>query len=597
MTLSSSGEVHDHSRQQMREIKQYVIKNDVDLIKTLYKKKDLPDVYLGEILLRANVINRQQLDDALQRQRRRQGKHLGRILIDLGIVTMEQVNFALARKFGIPYVKLEDYRISPHILDRIPVELELQYNIMPLGEIDDILIVAMENPLDMSIISALRFNTNLKIEPVMASARDITLILSKHYSKFDEDRALEDSGFEAVNNRVDHQDAAGMMEVEAKKKPIVRLVNSIILQGIMRGASDINIRPEADRISVYYRVDGKLQFSRNLHRSLLASLVSRIKIIGQMDISERRLPQDGHARLERGSKTIDLRMSVIPTVNGESVAIRILDKDVGLKSFTELGLRQREQHRVRHMLSRSHGLLLVTGPTGSGKTTTLYALLDEIKKDNPHILTVEDPVEYDMAGVEQVQLLPSKGFTFAGTLRHFLRHDPDVIMVGEIRDHETAAIANKAAMTGHLVLSTLHTNDASSTITRLLDMGIEPYLLGATLLGVIAQRLIRLNCPHCLQQDHIEDRIRRRFQVAESDVLYRGRGCPSCNKTGYRGRTMISEVLAISPEIRELINAGSSARKIAHMALQQGMTRLIDNALHHARQGRTSLNEVMSVRL
>ena len=597
MNLPHAGNVHDPSRQQSGEIKQYVIKNDVDLIKTLYKKKDLPDVYLGEILLRAKVINRQQLDEALQRQRRRQGKHLGRILIDLGIVTTEQVNFALARKFGIPYVKLEDYRISPQVLDRIPVELELQYNIMPLGEIDDILIVAMENPLDMSIISALRFNTNLKIEPVMASARDIALILSKHNSKYDEDRALEDSGFDTVSNRASQQDTTGMMEVEAKKKPIVRLVNAIILQGIIRGASDINIRPEADRITVYYRVDGKLQFSRNLHRSLLASLVSRVKIIGQMDISERRLPQDGHARLERGNKIIDLRMSVIPTVNGESIAIRILDKDVGLKSFTELGLRQREQQRVRHMLSRSHGLLLVTGPTGSGKTTTLYALLNEIKKDNPHILTVEDPVEYDMAGVEQVQLLPSKGFTFAGTLRHFLRHDPDVIMVGEIRDQETAAIANKAALTGHLVLSTLHTNDATSAVTRLLDMEIEPYLLGSTLLGVIAQRLIRLNCPHCLQQDHIEDRIRRRFQITESDVLYRGSGCSACNKTGYRGRILICEVLAISQEIRELINDGVSAHKITHVALQQGMTRLIENAMHHARQGRTSLEEVMSVRL
>ena len=580
-------------------IKKYVIKDNDDLIKVLYKQKELPDVYLGEILLEASVINQQQLNDALQKQRQELGKHLGRILIDLGLVTAEQVNFALARKFGIPCVKLEDFKISPHILNRIPADLALQYNIMPLGEVDDILIVAMENPLDLSGIGVLRFNTNLKIEPVMASAQDIALTLSKYYSKFDEDEALEDTLFDSVNigAGLQSQDSAYLAEAEAKKKPIVRLVNAIILQGVIRGASDINIRPEQDRVNVYYRVDGKLQYSRTLHRSLLPPLVSRIKIIGQMDISERRLPQDGHARLERGEKCIDLRISVIPTVNGESVVIRILDKDVGLKSFSNLGLRSQEKVQVSNMLSRSHGLFLVTGPTGSGKSTTMYALLEEVKKDNPHILTVEDPVEYDMESVEQVQILPSKGLTFAETLKHFLRHDPDVIMVGEIRDNETAAIANKAALTGHLVLSTLHTNDAPSAVTRLLDMGVEPYLLSSTLLGVMAQRLIRLNCQHCIEEDHVEDLVRKNFHLTDSEVFYRGVGCAACNYTGYHGRILVTEVLVVTPEIVELINTGASTQKIADMAIQQGMVRLIENAIRYAKAGKTSINEVMTLRL
>jgi len=582
---------------QTNQMKKYIIKDNDDLIKVLYQQKELPDVYLGEILLEASVLKQAQLNDALHRQKQEHGKHLGRILIDLGVVTTEQVNFALARKFGIPFVKLEDYKISPHILNRIPADLAIQYNIMPLGEIDDILIVAMENPLDMSGIGVLRFNTNLKIEPVMASARDIALTLSKYYSKFDEDEALEDTRFDGVSAGANHHDATYLIEAEAKKKPIVRLVNAIILQGVIRGASDINIRPELDRVNVYYRVDGKLQYSRTLHRSLLPALVSRIKIIGQMDISERRLPQDGHARLERGKKSIDLRISIIPTVNGESVVIRILDKDVGLKPFSRLGLRQEEQNQVRSMLSRSHGLFLVTGPTGAGKSTTLYALLEEVKKDNPHILTVEDPVEYDMESVEQVQILPSKGFTFAETLRHFLRHDPDVIMVGEIRDNETAAIANKAALTGHLVLSTLHTNDAPSAVTRLLDMGIEPYLLSSTLLGVMAQRLIRLNCHHCLKEDQVEDLVRKNFNLVDTDVFYRGTGCSACNYTGYHGRTLVSEVLTVTPDIIELINTGASTQKIANMAIQQGMVRLIDNALCHAKEGKTSISEVMTLRL
>ena len=595
MNLPGTADLQRPPRHQINRMKKYLVKEIDDLIKVLDIHKELPNAYLGELLLAAKVINQQQLSESLRRQRQEHGKHLGRILTELGVVTTEQVNFAVARKFGIPYVKLENYRIKPHILGRIPADLALQYNIMPLGAVDDILIVAMENPLDMSAIDILRFNSNHKIEPVMASAQDIALTLNKYYSKFDEDQAMEDDRSKRVNSSSDQKERASQIDAQANKKPIVRLVNAILLQGIMRSASDINIRPEQDRVNVYFRVDGKLQYSRSLNKSLLPPLVSRIKIIGHMDISERRLPQDGHARLERGEKGIDLRISVIPTVNGESVVIRILDKEIGLKSFAELGIAQHDQRQITRLITRSHGLFLVTGPTGSGKSTTLYALLEEVKKDNPHILTVEDPVEYDMENIEQVQILPSKGFTFAETLKHFLRHDPDVIMVGEIRDNETAALANKAALTGHLVLSTLHTNDAPSTVTRLMDMGLEPYLLSSSLLGVMAQRLIRLNCRNCLQQDVVNAAVRKSLKLTGSEVFYHGKGCSVCNNTGYRGRTLVTEVLAVTAEIAGLITSGATTRDITAMALEQGMKRLIDNAMSYALEGKTSLAEVTTL--
>jgi len=316
-----------------------------------------------------------------------------------------------------------------------------------------------------------------------------------------------------------------------------------------------------------------------------------------MDISERRLPQDGHARMAWGVKTIDLRISVVPTVKGESVVIRILDKDAGLRPLDGLGLQQKEYQLLKRLIARPFGLFLVTGPTGSGKSTTLYAILDEVKKRNVHLLTVEDPVEYDMDGVEQVQISLVKGYTFAQALRQFLRHDPDVIMVGEIRDSETAHIANKAALTGHLVFSTLHTNDAVSTVTRLTDMGVEPYLLSSTLLGVMAQRLVRLNCPHCLVEEKVDDFARRSLNLAPNEKFYRGKGCEACNQMGYRGRVTVCELLAVTPEIAQLINDGAPMQKIQDMAVAQGMTRLGDNAVALARERKTSIEEVLSVQL
>jgi len=579
-------------------IKHNVVKSVADLQDLLSGKHALSDLRLGEVLVAEHLISVEELASALSRQKKGKNKHLGQILIEMGVLSPEDLLLALSKKLGIPRVHLRGFDLPSQMLSRVPADLAIQYNIVPLAEFNGKLVVAMENPLDQQVISALRFNTNSGIETVIADSDDIRLLLQKFYSRLEESEALEDLQVDAVGSSpVESAESLYLMEQEAQRKPIVRLVNAILVQAVTKNASDINIRPEKDRVNVYYRIDGKLQYARTMSRSLLPAIVSRIKITGQMDISERRLPQDGHARMAWGNKSIDLRISVVPTVKGESVVIRILDKDAGLRPLDGLGLREDEYRMVQRLISRPHGLFLVTGPTGSGKSTTLYAILDEVKKRNLHMLTVEDPVEYDMNGIEQVQISLVKGYTFAHALRQFLRHDPDVIMVGEIRDSETAQIANKAALTGHLVFSTLHTNDAVSTITRLTDMGVEPYLLSSTLLGVMAQRLVRLNCPHCLVEETVEGALRQRFNLLPDEKFYRGTGCEFCNQMGYRGRATVCELLEVTPEIAQLINDGAPMQKLRDVAMAQGMTRLGDNALAMAREGKTSVEEIMAVQL
>ncbi len=576
----------------------YSVKSEKDLITLLDDHKRIPDMRLGQVLVEEELITEDQLDVALETQQKYKTgtHHLGQILVESGFVTPDELNVALARKLAIPFVMLEEFDIDPNLITLVPPEIAQHFKVLPLATVDGSIVVAMINPFDQQAIDALRFNSKMNIEAVMASSHDINEALEKHYSSYEEMEALEDLKLDPILEPAAKEEAAAhTVEAEAKKKPIVRLLNSIVLQAVNSKASDINIRPEKDKVNVYFRVDGKMQFIRSLSRNLLPPLVSRVKITGQMDISERRLPQDGHARLVRQGKQIDLRISVVPTVNGESVVIRILDKEAGFKPLDELGFRQDDMDLIRRMISRPNGIFLVTGPTGSGKSTTLYAVLDEVKQRNPHILTVEDPVEYDMEGVEQVQIALAKGYTFAEALRHFLRHDPDVIMVGEIRDEETAHIANKAALTGHLVFSTLHTNDAASTVTRLLDMGIENYLLSTTLLGVMAQRLVRVNCPECLTEEEAQPHIRKTLNLEEGEKFKHSAGCFKCHYTGYHGRISVIELLPITPEISRLIIEGRPAKEIAELAVNQGMRTLQQCALDLARQGKTSLEEVYAL--
>jgi type IV pilus assembly protein PilB len=576
------------------------ISSEADLARVLHSYPNLSDQHLGDILINEGQLSDEQLQQALTWQRQHPGMHLGDILVARQVCSREQVNAAMAHKLGIPYVKLADYEIPPQVLSLVPADIALQYNVLPLATHNKRLVIAMENPLDWEALELLRFHTNHNIDPVITSSAEISKVLDKYYLQHNgEDFNELSDEVEMLSVEKPQNDLTVLQSIakEAQKKPIVRLVNAIITQGIQHQASDINIRPGKDRLNIYYRIDGKLQFSRSMSLAMLAGLVSRIKITGRMDISERRLPQDGHARVIHQGNVVDLRLSVIPTINGESVVIRILDKKVGLKPLNELGLSPLEQRKIRTLLSRSYGLLLVTGPTGSGKSTTLYALINEIRLRNPHIITVEDPVEYDMDTIEQIQIAPALGYTFAESLRHILRHDPDVIMIGEIRDIETAHIANKAALTGHLVVSTLHTNDAASAVTRLIDMGVEPYLLSSTLLGVMAQRLLRLNCPHCKNKEKVEPEVRQTLKLGDDESFYKGSGCNSCNNTGYHGRTVVSELLEITPELSVLISNGANTQAIKAFALQQGMKSLTQNAVQLARDGITSIEEVFAVRL
>lgn len=577
------------------------ITSEIDLLKVIHSNRPLSDYHLGDILIEEGKLSQEQLREALAWQEQHPGIHLGDILVDKGFCNREQVTSALANKLGIPYVKLGEYEIPPNVLRLVPADIAIQHNVLPLARRNNRLIIAMENPLDWEAMELLRFHTNHNIEAVITSSTEIGKVLDKYYLQHS-DEALQDiaNDFEVLgSDDKTPEDLSVIQSIakEAQKKPIVRLVNAMIMQGIQHRASDIHIRPAKDRINIYYRIDGKLQFSRSLSPALLPPLVSRIKITGRMDIAERRMPQDGHARVLNHGNVIDLRLSVIPTVNGESVVIRILDKQVGLKPMDDLGLPPTETQRIRNMLRRSYGMILVTGPTGSGKSTTLYALLNEVRRSDPHIITVEDPVEYDMEGIEQIQIAPGLGYTFAESLRHILRHDPDVIMVGEIRDLETAHIANKAALTGHLVISSLHTNDAASSVTRLIDMGVEPYLVSSTLLGVMAQRLIRINCPHCIAEEKVEPEVRRLLQLPEDEVFYKGQGCDGCNNTGYHGRSAVCELLQITPELASHINAGANSQQVKQLALKQGMKTLTQNALALARQKKTSIEEVFAVRL
>lgn len=579
---------------------QNAIATVADLTKVLHSNHSLSDQRIGDLLIQEGNLTEVELEQALQWQQLHPGVHIGDILVNMGFCSREQVNAAMASKLGIPYVRLGDYEISPNVLRLIPADIALQHNVLPLAKQGSRLVVAMENPLDWEALELIRFHTNHNIDPVITSNAEISKVLDKYYLQHGEEDlqhvADEIELLDIGKAEVEHSQLQSVAK-EAQKKPVVRLVNAIIIQGIQHRASDINIRPGKNRLDIFYRIDGKLQFARSMSLSMLAPIVSRIKITGRMDIAERRLPQDGHSRILHQGNIIDLRISVIPTVNGESVVIRILDKKTGLKPLDELGLSQEENHQLRLLLSRSYGILLVTGPTGSGKSTTLYALLNEVKRYAPHIITVEDPVEYDMDNVEQIQIVPAIGYNFAEALRHILRHDPDVIMVGEIRDMETARIANKAALTGHLVFSTLHTNDAASAVTRLIDMGIEPYLLNSTLLGVMAQRLVRVNCSECTAEERGDEEMRVHLNVGEQEVFYKGRGCDSCNHTGYHGRTAVCELLEITPELAALISDGANAQQIKACAMSQGMKSLTQNALRLAREGVTSLEEVFSVRL
>lgn len=568
--------------------------NSSDLKDALQHLPPQIDKPLGQFLVNENLISQQQLDKALAEQQKHPDKKLGELLEASGVASTSDIHHALAMQLGLPFVKLRNFDIDTDVLSYISEEIARQYNVMPLFREGGHIIVAVANPTSTETTAVLRFTTACEIDIAVSTQEDINAAINRYYGTYNDTKAMEEMQLENMQASDDDQTE---MKRLAMDKPTVRLVNHIILDAIQRRASDIHLRPGEKDVDLLLRIHGSLVKIRTFNKVLLPAIVSRIKILGRMDIAERRLPQDGRTKFLSMGNEVDMRISIMPTINGESVVIRLLNKQEGLLDIRDLGFTDEDQQQITHMLNKSYGMLLVTGPTGSGKSTTLYAALQEIIKQNVNIITVEDPVEYHVKGIQQIQVNTAPNYTFARALRNILRHDPDVIMVGEIRDQETAKIAVECALTGHLVLSTLHTNSASGTIARLIEMEIEPYLLKTTLLGVLAQRLIRTNCPHCMEEELVEDSVREVLDIKPEEKFYRGTGCEVCNHTGYSGRAAVYELLMMTNNMRSLVSDHVGVDEIQHCALKDGMTPLTNNALRLAREKKTSLREVYRVRL
>lgn len=551
---------------------------------------------LGEILIDAGIITKKQIKDALITQSHYEDMRIGEALVKNGAVSSEQVQMALCVRFGLPFVKLRQFDVEPEALKLIPPHVARRYKVMPLIEDNERIVVAVSDPTDLELINTLRFLTHKILEVAVALPEDIAYAISTHY-KGDENysAALADLKIEGSDSRPESAESASLEQ--ANEKPIVQLVHNLIIDALIRKASDIHLRPEEKIVNVYFRIDGELQWIRSFNKQLSPAVASRIKILANMDISERRLPQDGRARINYLGKSVDLRISVIPALYGESVVIRLLDTAFAKRNFNELGFSEKDSLKLQGLLSASNGLFLVTGPTGSGKSTTLYTAIAQIRQQSINLVTVEDPVEYHLDGLTQVQVNHQTGYSFAKALRHILRHDPDVIMVGEIRDFETAKMAIESALTGHLVLSTLHTNSAAATVVRLLEMGIESYLVSSTFLGVVAQRLVRCNCPHCLKAETLESYMLEALNLRADERFYVGAGCQQCMQTGIAGRQVVYELLQVSAQMRGLIKAGVTADAIQKQALADGMVPLTTQALEMARKKQISLAEVYRTRL
>jgi type IV pilus assembly protein PilB len=570
-------------------------KSSAELNQLLNKEMIANKNELGKLLVEGKIIDQQQLRDALDIQEHlKKYKKLGEILEEEGGADAAKIHAALARKFGMPFVRLSNFDLDPEAIDQIPEDFAHKYGVMPIMFHEGALIIAIEDPADTEVVDMARFRSGKHVEAVLAMHDELAAAIVNYYGIGDN---LELAQLEQNLMQDRHRDIEVNEEDLGKKAPIVKVVNNMILDAIRRNVSDIHMRPREEDTELLYRIDGQLIPIKSFSRALLPALISRIKIIGNMDVTEHRLPQDGRSRAVGRDSVVDLRISVIPTINGESAVIRLLNTSQGLRAISEIGLGRRDQELFVDLLHRNNGVLLVTGPTGSGKTTTLYAALQEVKKRDVNIITVEDPVEYHIDDIEQIQVHSAINFTFATALRNILRHDPDVIMVGEVRDVETAKIAVESALTGHLVLTTLHTNNAASAITRLMEMGIEPYLLSSSILGVLAQRLVRHNCQYCLTEENVDPTIRKFLDVGEDEVFHRGAGCEHCNNTGYNGRFAVYELLVMSESLRSLIIPGIAVDSIQQAAMSEGMVALTENALAQARQGRTSLAEVYRVRL
>jgi type IV pilus assembly protein PilB len=548
---------------------------------------------LGDLLLAEALITPDQLGRALEIHRAT-GERLGRVLLDMGVVDQEHIGRLLSKQIGIEFVRLTGQNLPEEILQLLPVVLASRLQAIPIAKDDGVLTVAMVDPLDVVAIDDVRRHTGLDVKIAVTTVRDFQYALNQYPALDPTEELVRDLPRPAV---VDEEMTLERLRRLADEQPVVKLVTRLMEEAVRRRASDIHIEPQERHLRVRYRVDGVLLTRGTLPEYVQAQVVSRIKIMASMDIAERRLPQDGSFQTRVDGRPIDVRVSTIPSFYGEKAVLRLLDKSAPIYDLDKLGLSVGNIARLRHVIRRPQGIFLLTGPTGSGKTTTLYAILNELNSEQVNIVTVEDPVEYQIAGITQMQVNVKAGVTFASSLRHFLRQDPDIIMVGEVRDQETARIAIQAALTGHLVLSTLHTNDAPGAITRLLDMGIEPYLVASSLEGVAAQRLVRILCPKCKVGDpHGADELRAQVGEAGPGGSYAlGRGCEFCSYTGYRGRVSVFEIAEMDDALRHLVITRAPHHELTAAAQRGGMTTLLADGLKKAAAGVTSLAEVWRV--
>ena len=557
---------------------------------------------LGDMLVEAGVITNDQLMEALGKQKE-SGKRLGELLVDLRFTDEMEIVEAMAQQMKIPVAKIREAKLAPEVIALLPENIVRKHQVVPF-ELDEnnpnILRVAMSDPLDIIAADDLSIITNMQIEVMAATASDVMYAIEKYYGN-EQSAKLADS-FAQERMEKDKKlkgDKAEEGNDEVDNSPIVLLVNKIIEQAVNERASDIHIEALEDEVRVRYRIDGAMQEITRYPKDLLSAIVARIKIVSGMNISEKRAPQDGRMTLIFNRVEYDLRVSTLPTTFGEKVVMRIASKSGLNKEKSELGFQEEELKRFDGILKHPHGIILVTGPTGSGKSTTLYTVLNELNGGEVNIITVEDPVEADVDGINQVQVNEKAGLTFASALRSILRQDPDIIMIGEIRDEETASIAVKAAITGHLVVSTLHTNSAASTVTRLEDMGIEPYMVADSVVGIIAQRLVRRICPKCRVEKQLTDtdKLRLHLRGDSNPMIYEPseNGCAYCNNSGYRGRIGVYEIMPITPALREIISRGGGAEEIQNAALKEGLTTLRLGAAKLVLKGITSITEVERV--
>jgi general secretion pathway protein E len=554
---------------------------------------------LGEILVERGKLDPANLDRALKLQEGETREKIGVILLRLGMVSGRDLADALADQLDLPVAQAKDFPELPLLEERLSSKFLRDAQAVPLREDEEEVAVAIADPTDSFVLSAMQMAAGKRVRAYIAAPNEIDAALERLYGG---GKSSMGAIVDNITTRDEEQDFGDIEHLKdlASEAPVIRLVNLILTKALEQRASDIHIEPYENRLVVRYRIDGVLHEVESPPRRLSAAVISRVKIMASLDIAERRLPQDGRIKLRIQGKEIDLRVSTVPTMHGESVVMRILDKGGVPLNFEALGFEGDNMQRFIHALDQVHGILLVTGPTGSGKTTTLYTALDRLNKPDVKIITVEDPVEYQMAGINQIQVKPQIDLTFANALRSIVRQDPDIIMVGEIRDVETVRIAMQSALTGHMVLSTVHTNDAPSTISRLLDMGAEDYLLTSTLNGVLAQRLVRTLCPKCREPHRalpevVEQMNLRKFVPQGEITLYKPVGCPECAGTGYWGRVCIIEMMTLTDELRSLIMRHATSGEVRAEAIREGMETMFENGVRKSLAGITTIEEVLRV--